>query len=233
LKKIPAKKTSSAPVDFLSEKALKVLFTMPDTSNKRGIRNQFIMIFLYDTGARIQELLDLKIKDINLDSEVPCVYLTGKGQKTRAVPLQEKTIRHLNNYLSHFHPKKTWNANKNLFYTVIHGQQSRMSEDNVAAFLKKYSKYGKEQCPEIPDRVYPHLFRHTKAMHLYQAGIPLSYIKDFLGHTNINTTDRYAFADVSMMRKALEKVSNTSDITEEKGIWEDNEELILKLCGLK
>jgi integrase/recombinase XerD len=233
LKKIPAKKTSLAPVDFLSEKALKVLFTIPDTSNNRGIRNQFIMIFSYDTGARIQELLDLKIKDINLDSEVPCVYLTGKGQKTRAVPLQEKTIRHLNNYFSHFHPKNTWNANQYLFYTVIHGQHCRMSEDNVAAFLKKYAKSGNEKCSEIPDRVYPHLFRHTKAMHLYQAGIPLSYIKDFLGHTNINTTDRYAFADVSMMRKALEKISNSSDELEEKGVWEDNEELILKLCGLK
>lgn len=233
LKKIPAKKTSVAPVEFLSEKALKVLLTIPDTNNKRGLRNQFIMILLYDTGARIQELLDLKIKDINLDSEIPCVYLTGKGQKTRAVPLQEKTISHLNNYLTYFHPKDSWNVNRYLFYTVIHGQHCRMSGDNVAAFFKKYAKTGKEKCSEIPERVYPHLLRHTKAMHLYQAGIPLSYIKDFLGHTNINTTDRYAFADVSMMRKALQQISKPTDEFEEKGLWEDNEELILKLCGLK
>lgn len=106
-------------------------------------------------------------------------------------------------------------------------------KDNVVIFLKKYAKSGKENCSEIPDRVYPHLFRHTKAMHLYQAGIPLSYIKDFHGHTNINTTDRYAFADVSMMRKALKQISSSSDVLEEKGIWEDNEQLILKLCGLK
>jgi hypothetical protein len=77
----------------------------------------------------------------------------------------------------------------------------------------------------------PHI-RHRKAIHLYQAGIP-TYIKDFLGHSNINTTDRYAFADVSMMRKALEKVSKTPDTFNEKGIWEDNEELIIQLCGLK
>ncbi|WP_186673945.1 tyrosine-type recombinase/integrase [Sporosarcina sp. BP05] len=233
LKKIPAKKTIKTPVNYLSEKALNVLLTQPDTGNMRGIRNQFLMIFLYDTGARIQELLNLRIKDISLQSEVPFVYLTGKGQKTRAVPLQEKTIRHLNKYLSHFHPQKSWDTEKYLFFTVIHGQHSRMSEDNVAAFLKKYAKSAKEKFPEIPDRVYPHLFRHTKAMHLYQAGIPLSYIKDFLGHSNINTTDRYAFADVSMMKKALEKVSKTADILNEKGIWDDNEELILKLCGLK
>lgn len=233
LKKIPLKKAAVTPVEFFSEKALKTMFTQPDTSNKRGIRNRFIMIFLYDTGAHIQEFLNLKIKDISLDSEVPFVYLTGKGQKTRAVPIQGKTIEHLNNYLSYFHPDSLRKAEKYLFYTVIHGKQNKMSVDNVAAFLRKYAKSAKEDCPEIPNRVYPHLFRHTKAMHLYQSGVPLSYIKDFLGHSNINTTDRYAFADVSMMKKALEKVSEISDTNDEIGVWEDNEDLILKLCGLK
>jgi len=83
--------------------------------------------------------------------------------------------------------------------------------------------------------MHAHLFRHTRAMHLYQAGIPLSYIKDFLGHVSINTTDIYASTDTSMMRAALEKIEKR-DIEQASTvvpIWQDNEEMILKLCGLK
>jgi integrase/recombinase XerD len=159
LKRIPNKKMPTAPVAFLSEQALKTLLAEPDRSQKRGLRNGFMMIFLYDTGARIQELLDLKVKDVSLSSNVPFVYLTGKGQKTRAVPLQEKTIKHLLNYLSHFHPEKARDEERYLFYTVIHGRHCRMSEDNVAAFVKNYGISAREKCPEVPDRVYPHLFR--------------------------------------------------------------------------
>ena len=83
--------------------------------------------------------------------------------------------------------------------------------------------------------MHAHLFRHTRAMHLYQAGIPLSYIKDFLGHVSINTTDIYAATDTSMMKAALEKISNghAQQASKALPVWQDNEEMILKLCGLK
>ncbi|MCX6053808.1 MAG: tyrosine-type recombinase/integrase, partial [Chloroflexi bacterium] len=85
-----------------------------------------------------------------------------------------------------------------------------------------------------PLKMHAHLFRHTRAMHLYQSGIPLSYIKDFLGHVSVNTTDIYASTDTSMMRAALEKISRGYDknTSKEVPVWQDNEELILKLCGL-
>ena len=193
------------------------------------------MILLYDTGARIQEILDLKLKDILLNDQNPSIYLTGKGNKTRAVPMMDKTIAHFDEYMQIFHPKGHLNKDEFLFYTQIKGLKGRMSDDNVACFLKKYAESARKTCPEVPIRMHAHLFRHTRAMHLYQVGIPLSYIKDFLGHVSVNTTDIYASTDISMMRAALEKIDRREgeQVSKEAPIWQDNEELILKLCGLK
>jgi len=110
-----------------------------------------------------------------------------------------------------------------------------MSDDNVACFLKQYAKAAHQICSEVPLRMHAHLFRHAKAMHLSQAGIPLSYIKDFLGHVSVNTTDIYASTDIPMMKAALEKIdhSDGQQLAREGPIWQDDEQMILRLCGLK
>ena len=168
-------------------------------------------------------------------TRTPCVYLTGKGNKTRIVPLMDKTIAHLNYYLETFHPDDHHKNDSYLFYTQIKGLKGKMSDDNVSCFLKRYALSAHNVCPEVPLRMHAHMFRHTRAMHLYQAGIPLSYIKDFLGHVSVNTTDIYASADTAMMKAALEKIDqqDTELVTRKPPIWENNEELILRLCGLK
>ena len=222
-------------VDYMSETALKILLEQPDPHTRSGLRDRFLMILLYDTGARIQEILDLKLKDIHLNDQTPCIYLTGKGNKTRLVPLMDKTIAHLQEYLKTFHPDNDQNLGAYLFYTRIRGIKGKMSDDNVSCLLKRYAKLAHDFCPEVPLRMHAHLFRHTRAMHLYQAGIPLSYIKDFLGHVSLNTTDIYASTDTSMMKAALEKINpeHPEHITKALPVWRDNEEMILKLCGLK
>ncbi len=234
IQKVRSQRVTRNRVVYMSEKALKVLLEQPDPTSHRGKRNQFFMIFLYDTGARIQEILDLKLKDLHLNDQTPCVYLTGKGNKTRAVPLMDKTIAHLHSYLKIFHPNAELNNDGYLFFTTIKGQIDKMSDDNVSCFLKRYAKSAHEICSEVPLQMHAHLFRHTRAMHLYQAGIPLSYIKDFLGHANVNTTDIYASTDTSMMKAALEKIQpkNSDNSPQEQPVWQNNEEMILKLCGL-
>jgi site-specific recombinase XerD len=235
IQKVRSQRVTRNRVDYMSEKALKVLLEQPDSTSLRGMRNRFFMIFLYDTGARIQEILDFKLKDIRLNDQTPCVYLTGKGNKTRAVPLMDKTIAHLHSYLKIFHAKSDLNNDSYLFFTTIKGQIDKMSDDNVSCFLKRYAKSAHEICSEVPLQMHPHLFRHTRAMHLYQAGIPLSYIKDFLGHASVNTTDIYASTDTTMMKAALEKIKpkNCDNSPQEQPVWQNNEEMILKLCGLK
>lgn len=222
-------------VDYMSETALKILLEQPDPHTRFGLRDRFLMILLYDTGARIREILDLKLKDIHLNDQTPCIYLTGKGNKTRLVPLMDKTIAHLQEYMKTFHSNGDQNSEAYLFYTRIRGLKGQMSDDNVSYLLKRYSKSAHDLCSEVPLRMHAHLFRHTRAMHLYQAGIPLSYIKDFLGHANVNTTDIYASTDTSMMKAALEKITQEHIEPTAKAlpVWQDNEEIILKLCGLK
>lgn len=230
---ITALRGTKKGISYLSQNALKELLAEPDAGNRLGMRNRFLMILMYDTGARIQEILDLKVKDFHLELDTPLIYVTGKGNKVRALPLMDKTIQHLKEYLKMFHNEYPQNADDYLFYTIIRGRKQAMSPDNVAVFIKKYARQAKERCPEIPDKVHAHLFRHSRAMHLYQSGIPLSYIKDFLGHVSATTTGIYASADTTMIKDALEKAAYQGNATSELPVWEGNEDMILKLCGLK
>lgn len=235
IQQVRSQRVMRGRVEYMSETALKVLLEQPDPTTRRGLRDRLFMILLYDTGARVQEILGLTLKDIHLNDQAPCIYLTGKGNRTRAVPLMDKTIAHLHEYMRIFHPNGDHGNHPYLFYTLIKGHIGKMSDDNVSCFLKRYAQSARQLCPEVPLRMHAHLFRHTRAMHLYQAGIPLSYIKDFLGHVSVNTTDIYASTDTSMMRAALERIGKRDDAqtSKEVPVWQDDEELILKLCGLK
>src|SRR4030066_499753 len=233
IQKVRSQRLARCRVEYMSETALKVLLEQPNATSRCGRRDRFLMILLYDTGARIREILDLKLKDIHLNDQTPCIYLTGKGNNTRAVPLMDKTIAHLHEYMKIFHPDDYLKNDQYLFYTLIKGLKGKMSDDNVSCFLKRYAESAHQVCSEIPLRMHAHLFRHTRAMNLYQAGIPLSYTKDVIGHVGVNTTDIYASTDTSMMRAALEKINKGEDkqTSQIVPVWQGNEEMILKLCG--
>lgn len=233
--KVPAKKNPGKTVEFLSESALKALLETPDSKTKIGLRNRFYMILMYDTAARCQELIDLKLKDFMLAGETPYLYLTGKGNKQRSVPLLPKTVKHYGQYLEAFHPEPR-SGDDYVFYTVSHSQRHPMSVDNVEAFMKKYGEQARRQCQEVPPRVHPHQLRHTRAMHLYRGGMPLPFLSELLGHVNLTTTNVYAYADTEMKRKALEKAplptapTNLHPITP---VWKNDEDMILRLSGLR
>lgn len=232
VKKVSIKKVPKESVKHLSGAALKAIFEQPDIKTVKGRRNRTLLILLYDTGARISEILNLRIDDIIINLGSPCVYLHGKGNKTRCIPIFDNTLIHIKRYLEEFHitPK----GDDYLFYTDIKGARKSMSEDNVSIFLKKYANEARKICNEIPKKIHCHLLRHTKAMDMYKSGIPLPYIKDFLGHTNLNTTNIYAYANLEMMRSALEPLSKDDNHSKkDEGIWKNNDDMILKLCGLK
>lgn len=229
IKRIPLKKAPKAPVKYMSEIALKVLLEQPDIRTEKGLRNRMIIILLYDTGARVQELVDIKIKDLHLEAINPFIIVTGKGNKTRSIPLMNKTVAHLKDYIQRFHNVSANESNMPFFYSIRSGTPHMLSRDTVAIIMKTYGERARKKCYEVPERVHPHLIRHTRAMHLYQAGMPLSYIADFLGHASINTTEIYASASVEMLRRALEKVN--PELVNEIPLWK-NEEDLKKLCGL-
>jgi integrase/recombinase XerD len=234
INKVPMKKEAVSVVKFLSEDSVKVLLEQPDISKSNGFRDRFLMILMYDTAARCQEIVDLRIGSIELHDKGSIAYITGKGGKTRTVPLMEKTIQHYKVYLEHFHPADMRNRDDYLFYTTIKGVKMRMSGDNVWAFIKRYGVSAKKLCGDIPDRVHPHQLRHSRAIHLYRRGMPIPLLAEFLGHADISTTQIYAYADVEMKRIAIRKANKTTadDESDVKPVWVNDEDMIRKLYGL-
>ncbi|MCD8369594.1 MAG: site-specific integrase [Clostridiales bacterium] len=222
-----------AKVDYMSEAAVKALFDEPDTATEIGLRDQFLMIFLYDTGGRIQEVLNVKLNDIKLGG-TPTVTLFGKGRKVRTVPLMKDTVSHLRNYLNVFHKGTPMLSDEWLFYTIRKGIKTAISDDAVRIRLQKYADAARMKCPEVPEKVYPHLWRHTRAMHLYQHGMDLTMVSQWLGHSQIKTTEVYAYADTEAKRKAIETAmaDNASSPSEDIKYTVTDEEILKRLYGL-
>jgi site-specific recombinase XerD len=229
---IPAAKTESAPVEFLSEVALHALLRQPDVHKPKGLRDGFFMSLMYETAARCQEMLDLRVSDFVLDPKSPYVYLTGKGNKTRAVPLTGRVVEYLNRYLYRYHPQLDTQDNPLLFYTVIHAKTGAMSPDTVAYFMSKHGSAARAGCADMPLRIHPHQLRHTRAIHLYRGGMPLPLLSEFLGHSNINTTQIYAYADTEMKRAAINKACPEDHEGNVPQLWADDDETLRRLYGL-
>ena len=233
IKNVETQKAPVKIVDFLSEDALKALLAQPDRNKPIGVRDSFFMSLMYDTAARCQEMLDLRLKDFEFDNREPFVYLTGKGNKMRTVPLMDKTVEHFRFYVDMFHPLDTRQNGDLLFFTTIHGRKNQMSPDTVASFMKKYGEAARLVCQRVPEKVHPHQIRHTRAIHLYRGGIPMALLSEYLGHVSMTTTKVYAYADTEMKRATIRKADPNNNAVEEPAIWEGNDDLIKKLYGLK
>jgi integrase/recombinase XerD len=225
---IPAKKTGKKTVDYLTPEAIKLLLEQPDKQTGKGRRDLTLMSVLYDTGARVQELIDIKVCDVILDSP-SVVVLHGKSNKTRRVPITKNTVSLLHAYLTENNLNKQWKDQNPLFYN---NQQHKLTKEGIAYILIKYAESARKSSTVIPVKVRPHIIRHSKAMHLLQAGVNIIYIRDFLGHVDIKTTEIYARADMETKRIAIENAypdlidSNLPD-------WNKDRELLAWLSRLK
>ncbi len=195
---------------------------------KTGIRDRFIILFLFSTGARLNEMIAVKVKDIVIDGKYPYARLTGKGNKPRIVPIpDEMFLENYRYYCELFHADN--NPDAYLFYTTIRGYQDKMSEDNVQRIMKKYGDAAKKIDSSLPS-VHPHLFRHSYGAQLYRLGLSLPEIAKLLGHVDISTTEIYAETDVEMVAEALKKIV----LNQPARKWDClSEEDKLKLLGLK
>ncbi len=220
-------------VDYMTENAVTALLNEPDAKTKIGLRDRFLMIFLYDSGARISEALGVRLCDVKLDKS-PQVLLFGKGSKVRAVPLMEKTVEHLNQYMYAFHKGESLTSTVTLFYVLHKGKKEPINDETVRVRLQKYADTARKKCPEVPQKVHPHLWRHTRAMHLYQHGMDLSLVSQWLGHANLSTSLVYAYADTEHKRDAIEKAmgGEHSGIMDTTLCTVDDDELLKKLYGM-
>lgn len=220
-------KTTTRQVDYLTEEQMNNLINLPHIDTSTGIRHRIIMCLLYDTGARVQELCDLKIEDINLGNN-PTVKLHGKGSKIRIVPISKNMNQILEVYISKFFSDiKLKNE-----YLIKNKNNQQMSRDGIEYIVQKYATILKNNDPSFPSKVHPHMFRHSKAMHMLAVDIPIVYIRDFLGHEDISTTMIYARAD---SRKKNEAINNLAPkLIEENYVdWSKDQDLLDFLNSFK
>ena len=210
-------KEEKKAIQYLKPKATSAILSAYDVDTSKHRRNRMMLILLYDSGARVQELADLNISSLHIGEVNPYITLVGKGRKSRNVPLMAKTIKHLNVYIQEFHPG---NEEAPLFYSIIGGKPHRLSTDSINLVLKKAADMARKSCDEIPDNVHCHLIRKTKAMDLYRNGVPLPFIMQLLGHESMSTTSGfYAFATLEMMSEAINKSAPKVDNDEK--LWKN------------
>jgi len=218
---IPLRRHARPTVAYLSKEELAEILAQPDLRTSDGRRDAVLLSVLYDTGARVQELIDLSVGDLRLDPPAQ-LRLLGKGRKMRAVPLMNNTVQLLRDHLQENHLDRPEQFDKPLFQNA---RRQRLSRSGIRYILKKYLVKARSKLPALNRTVSPHTLRHAKGMHLLQSGISLDMIRDFLGHVDVKTTQIYARANLEMKRNALEKISDPSPVRTIPS-WQQNKDLL-------
>jgi len=222
-------------VDYLSVKAVNILLEQPDMRTAKGRRDRFFMLLMYDAGARLAEIRDMKLHNIIWGRKVEG-RLFGKGRKERSVPITDTVVAELKTYLAEFHPNAERYSDDYLFYVEQHGQRFPLSDSAARKIVREYGELAKKVCTEITGIVHPHMLRHSRAMHLYQKGNDLELIQQWLGHANMETTLVYAYADTEHKRKALEaSIDPSSPLAKRRNTQRftlSDAETVKKLYGL-
>ncbi len=193
---IPMKRFEKPLLGFLSRDEVQALLAAPDTATWCGRRDRVMLALLYNTGARVSELIGIQVADVTL-AATSSVRLHGKGRKQRTVPLWKETVVEIRHWLQY--------AGLQAGQSLIPNRQGLpMTRSNVAERITLATK----QCPQLQERkVSPHTLRHTTAMHLLQAGIDLTVIALWLGHESPVTTHGYVEADLAMKERALATIA--------------------------
>lgn len=223
---IRAKKKPKPALEYLSLDDVENILKQPDISTKYGRRDLLLLSLMYDSGVRVQEICDLRVRDVRLQKP-STITLTGKGDKTRSVPIMASTADILVAYFTENNFSLTEKADQPLFSNHRH---EKLTKAGVTYILKKYSNTARITNPNLPFRISPHTLRHSKAMHMLQGGINLVYIRDFLGHDHVETTEIYAKADTDMKRKAIEEAR--IQIESPRPTWTNDKNLMSMLTGL-
>ena len=224
---IPLKRDIEKPMEYMTVDVLKVLLKQPNTSTIKGRRDLTLLATLYDTGARVSELINLKVRDIKFDDFTTTVKLFGKGSKIRVVPIIGNTAELLRRYIDE-HNLTTKYDN----YLFVSKLKKPLTEPGVKYIIEKHRSLATKESSLIPKNIHPHMFRHSKAMHLLESGVNYIYIRDFLGHSDIKTTEIYAKISVEQKKKALSNVYQENIPISEQTSWNKDTDLLNYLMQL-
>jgi site-specific recombinase XerD len=223
--------TIKKQVNGLSRNAVKALLASPNQHTRTGKRDVTFMLLLYGTAARLDELLDLKISQLNLQVAKPYATIIGKGGVMRTLYILPQAVTYLQSYFKEFHDGNPA-PNDYLFYSRNKGKSGKLSQPAIAKMLKKYAKTAHEACSDVPPGLHAHQFRHAKASHWLEDGMNIVQISFLLGHAHIETTMVYLDITTEAEKKALATLEDENDAKIPKK-WKSGNSDLSSFCGLR
>ena len=197
---IPVKRFDRVPVSYLSREEVAAILAAPDRDTWSGLRDAVMLATMYNTGARASEIIRLNVEDLEL-GPTATVRLHGKGRKDRVIPLWKDTRRQLADWL-----KKISTTHDSPLFP--NRRNERLTRTGVRSRLNSAVAAARQTCPSLRKRrVFPHLIRHSTAMHLLQSGVDITVIALWLGHESTVTTHMYVEADLNMKKRAIAKIT--------------------------
>jgi site-specific recombinase XerD len=199
---IPRKRDEHRSIDYLDAAEVQAIMDGIDPMSRTGLRDKALLLFLFNTGARVQECVDLSVGNLRLDSQGQ-VKLLGKGRKERACPLWPETVEAIRTYRSHGRMPES--SEQRVF---LNANRKPMTRFGIRYIVRTQADRAAQKCASLRKKtIGPHTWRHSTAMHLLQAGNDINMVSYWLGHANINTTHVYVEIDMEMKRKMLAQCS--------------------------
>jgi site-specific recombinase XerD len=224
---VPFKRSRPRVVEYLEYEEIDAVLHAVDRTTPDGRRDYALLATMFNTGARVQEILDLRICDLQLQRPSHA-RVVGKGRKERLCPLWPQTAQVLRSWLEE--RSVDLRSTERLF---LSHRREPLTRFGVRYILTKYCSRAQAGMPSLGDkRLHPHTMRHSTAVHLLKAGVDLSTISHWLGHASINTTNRYAVADLEMKRKAIAKAKPLAASARGLATWRKDASIIEWLSAL-
>jgi integrase/recombinase XerD len=224
---IPFKRMCTRSIEYLEFEELVAVLEQIDRSTLNGRRDYALMTLMFNTGARVQEIVDLKTNDLHLSTPFQ-VHIFGKGRKERVCPIWAKTADILRKYLE----ERGINQRKPVTLFMNH-LGTPLTRFGIRYILEKYVRKAAENNPSLKGkRLHPHSMRHSTAVHLLRSGVDIVTIANWLGHVSIDTTNKYIAIDLEVKRKAIEKAVQPSGKSVLHASWRNSPDLLTWLESL-
>jgi integrase/recombinase XerD len=218
---VPFKRARLRIVEYLEADEMRAILQAPDRESREGRRDHALFLALFNTGARVQEIVDLRPCDLQLQRPLQ-VRLHGKGRKERICPLWLSTAQTLHDLIV-----ERGVATDDSAPLFRNARGEPLTRFGIRYLLNKYAGLAQSSVPTLArKRVHPHILRHTTAVHLLQAGVDLITISHWLGHASVETTNRYAEVDLEMKRAALAKAAPLADIDASLAGWRSDASIL-------
>jgi integrase/recombinase XerD len=206
IRELPRARVEQPEPQYLTEQEVLQLIAAPDATTAAGRRDRAMLLLMHNTGARVQEVVDLDIGDIH-DEGVSFVRLLGKGRKERTCPLWPRTITAIQQMKG---DRRDLSSSQPLFLSARGHRLTRSGID----YLLRRAEQKSGLSPQHARRLTPHVMRHTTAMHLLQSGVDITTIAAWLGHAQLSTTHAYVEIDLRMKQAAITKMASFPELSD-------------------